>query len=108
MVGGLLLVGAAVWFATSWIDTGGDATCGSVVRSSIWLDQYAGSGCARVMSIRAFVAAATFLSGVALVVAALARWPRVLARAWPILAASVGVCVVLLVVNEIVRSGGAL
>ena len=108
-VAGLLVVASAVWFASSWIDTGSDSTCGSVLRPSVWLDDSAAGSYRTVMPLRLGVAVASGLTGLAMIYAATTGGRIVSTRA----AVAVGVitCVavsVMLLVNEAVRSDGAL
>lgn len=108
-IAGLLLIGAGVWFATSWIDTSSDSTCGAVIYPSMWLDDAAPSECRTTMAIRWGISATVGIIGAGLLyIAAVARRPIAPARAATILAAAVATSTALLLINEAVRSDGAL
>lgn len=105
-IAALLLVGTGAWFAASWIDTGGDATCGAVIHPSLWLDDR--NSCRGVMALRGTISAATIAAGGVLLYIASGR--RALRAAWAaaILSVAAGTSAALLLINELVRSGGAI
>ncbi len=107
LVSGVVLVASALWFGASWIDAGsGDQTCGSVLRPAPWLGA-ASSSCQGVMVGRAVLMGCMVVLAAALLAKACRR--SVIGRGW--LAAAVLGLVgsgVVLVVNESVRSMGAL
>lgn len=107
IVAALVLSGTAAWFAASWIDTGGDSTCGAVVHPDLWLSDNTSNRCQEVMAIRTTISAAILIGAVVLLVLAVRRRPTSLARAATILAISAAASVSLLVLNEVVRSDGA-
>ncbi|HEX4868353.1 MAG TPA: hypothetical protein VFV32_12130 [Acidimicrobiales bacterium] len=107
---GLLLLATALWFAASWVDTaGGDSTCGSVLRPTLWSGETAPNSCSPVMPVRAAIAAATAAAGL------VSGWIGVSRRrivssnaAMLVLATAIVGATILLVVNEMVRSDGGL
>jgi hypothetical protein len=104
----LILVGTACWFAASWVDSRAyDTTCGSVVRPEIWR-QEANPSCQRVMVARAAVSAALITGGGALLYLGLRRRRCTPGFAIAAVTMTVLACGVILVVNEVVRSGGGL
>ena len=107
-VAGLILLGTAAWFAGSWIDTGVDSTCGAVVHPSMWLGAGTPKNCGAVMSIRTAITVATAGIGGLLLYTAARKRVIASAAAASILAVTAASAVTMLVVNEAVRSGGAL
>lgn len=104
-IAALLLLGTGAWFTASWIDTGGEATCGAVIHPSHWLADR--NGCRGVMALRGTIGAATIAAGGAfLYIAAIRRAP---AAAWTatIFAIAAVTSGALLLINELVRSDGA-
>lgn len=105
---GLVLLATAAWFATSWIDTGEDSTCGAVIHPTMWLSDDAPKSCAAVMAVRTAIAAATIgFASLLLGMAASANVPRSIATARVILVVSCAAALTMLVANEAVRSDGA-
>lgn len=104
-IAGLLLLGTGAWFAGSWIDTGGDSTCGAVIHPGLWLHDR--NGCRGVMALRGSVSAGTIAAGGALLWRAAVR--RAFRPAWAaaILTIALVTSGALLLINEFVRSGGA-
>lgn len=106
---GLILLGTAAWFATSWIDAGEDSTCGAVVHPTLWLSDDAPKTCGSVMAVRTAIAAATVgFAALLLGMAATSNVPRSITTTRVILVVSGAAALTMLVVNEAVRSGGAL
>ncbi len=100
---GLVDLGAAVWFASSWLDrSDADVTCGSLWRSDLWLHVH---GCTGSMTWRLVTALVLALLGCAGILLAIIHPPR---RALMISGALTIVAALVLVVNEYVRSGGSL
>lgn len=104
-IAGLLLVGTGAWFAGSWIDTGGDSTCGAVIYPGLWL--YDRNGCRGVMALRGSVSAGTIAVGGALIWRAGVRRAFGATGAAAILTIAVVTSGAMLLINELVRSGGA-
>jgi hypothetical protein len=103
VVAGVVGLGAALWFASSWLDrSDADVTCGSLWRTDLWLHVH---GCAAPMTVRLVVALA--LACLALVGLLLAV-VRPTHHALLVSAVIVIVAILVLVVNEYVRSGGSL
>jgi hypothetical protein len=102
---GAAVIAASLFFASSYIDTG-DSTCGSVLRPTNWLDNPP-PACTPVMPIRALLTIAALVIGFALLVQAVRRRP--VGPRWPYVAL-ICVCgvIIMLLINEVVRSGGAL
>jgi hypothetical protein len=99
----LVCLGAAVWFASSWLDhPDEDITCGSLWRTERWLHV---PGCTAPMTVRLIVALALACLALVGLFLALIRPPD---RALMISATIVIVAVAVLMVNEHVRSGGSL
>jgi hypothetical protein len=107
-VASLILLGTSAWFAASWIDTGDDSTCGAVIHPDIWLDDSTPSSCEGVMTIRATIGAATIAAGGALLYLAFRRRPVTPALAVTAMTVAVVASAAILVINELVRSDGAL
>lgn len=107
-IAALLLFGTGTWFAASWIDAEQyDSTCGAAIHPQVWLDDSAPNSCQGVMAIRATIAAATIAAGGVLLYIAIRR--RVTpALAVTVLTIAAVASAIILVINEIVRSDGAL
>ena len=108
MVSGAALIASSLWFGASWIDlTSSDQTCESVFHPAHWLGSTAPAGCHNVMTLRAVITGSLLVLALAFVVKALHR--EAISRRWTAIAvvAMVGSAVVL-VINEAVRSMGAL
>lgn len=106
---GLLLIGTAVWFATSWIDSSYDSSCGAVSYPSVWLGDAAPNACRTTMAIRWSVSVTVGVVGTVLGYFAATSSPPIVRRnAGRILAGAIATSTLLLLVNESVRSDGAL
>lgn len=106
-IAALILFGTGAWFAASWIDTGGDATCGAVIHPDIWLDDSTPNSCQGVMAIRSTISAATLAAGGASLYIAARRRLMTPARAAAILATAATTSAAILLINELVRSDGS-
>jgi hypothetical protein len=105
VVAGVVALATSALLAVSWIDTGEDATCSSVVHPGTW---WGTSNCGAVMSSRSVVVVLLAVAGGALLVLAARRRPRS-TRAGAVAAGLVVlVSLVALAVNERVRSDGLL
>jgi hypothetical protein len=103
VVASLVGVGSAVWFASSWLDrSDADETCGSLWRTDLWVHVH---GCTAPMMLRLVIALALTCLAIVGLWLAVVRPPI---RALTVSAVIVIVAVVVLVVNEFVRSGGSL
>lgn len=102
------LASVSAWFAASWIDAGYDSTCGSAVRPNIWLGAYLRDQCEPVMWTRVAISAALATAALVLLVGTARSWRGLLNRAWMILVGTIGLSALIVVVNEVVRSGGML
>jgi hypothetical protein len=108
VVAALIVLGTASWFAGSWVDSHTqDTTCGSVIQPRVWIHQ-TNSGCERVMIARSTVSAVLVVGGGALLYLGLRKRPLTRRLAIAVIAVSVVACGVILIVNEVVRSGGGL
>lgn len=108
-VAGLLLIVTAAWFAASWIDTSYDSSCGAVNYPSMWLGDDAPDACRTTMAIRWSISLTVGLVGVFLAYfAAISAPPFVRRNAGRILVVAIATSALLLLVNESVRSDGAL
>ncbi|HVT75918.1 MAG TPA: hypothetical protein VHD87_02725 [Acidimicrobiales bacterium] len=102
----LILLGAASWFAASWIDTG-DSTCGAVIHPHLWLGHTSPGGCQRLMLVRTAITAASIAAAGALLFVAARRRPTTPKRAAITLTVVAITSAALLLINELVRSVGA-
>lgn len=105
-IGGLvvtlvLCLAAAAWFAGSWVDAPPDNTCGSLWRTDLWDDS---DSCVPTMALRAGVSLLLPLLPVAAWLLTRRLRPALVGIA---MGACIVVVVVVLAVNELVRSGGA-
>ena len=99
---GMVTALAALAFAASYVDGGYDHTCGSLLEPS---DIY--GDCAGVLRLRVVIGFA--MVGIAIVLIIRGCVGRPIARGWLVVAAvSPALSGVVLVVNEVVRSGGLL
>jgi hypothetical protein len=100
VLAGLIILGAGIGFAASYVDDPPDSTCGSVFHP-----QESTPDCERVIPIRLGVTGALLMLGAGIVLAAAVRpSPR---RSVSIIAASsLFVAVVIVIVNEFIRTGG--
>lgn len=106
---GLFALTAAAWFAASFVDAPPDSTCGALIYPSMWLKGYPPAGCRAVMAIRAIVAAASATAGVALVGIGAKSRPLMARKAVSAaLMITGGGAALMLLINEAVRSDGAL
>lgn len=97
----VLCLAAAAWFASSWIDAPPDDTCGSLWRSDLWDDS---DSCVPTMALRAGVALLLPLLPVTAWLLTRRQRPALVGIA---MGACIAVVVVVVAVNELVRSGGA-
>jgi hypothetical protein len=107
VIAAVVVLGSGTWFATSWVDTGGDATCGAVVNPGIWLETGAPHHCRSVMAVRGTITAASLAVGGSFVYLAIRSRPTPPLRAATALAIAAVATSALLVINEVVRSDGA-
>lgn len=106
---GILLLVTSGWFATSWIDAEYDATCGALIYPSMWLDSAAPPECRSTMAVRWGITVVLSVVGAGFLLVALTGGSRLPARSSKvILAMAVPTSVVVLLINEAVRSHGAL
>ena len=93
-------------FAVSWIDTGEDSTCASVVYPDLWWSHV--SACRGIMLVRTGISVAMIGTGVALVWIGIGRRHRSTAASLAVGLSTLVVVALAMWINEIVRSGGAL
>jgi hypothetical protein len=108
LAAGVLAAAAGVWFAVSWVDTGYDSTCSAVVYRDVWISGRLAGRCRGVMLLRSGVVAFLLVGG--LVLTWLGVRDRALTAGAVIKVGIVSLMTValILVINEVVRSGGAL
>lgn len=107
-LGGLILIGTAIWFASSWIDTGSDSTCGAVIHPGMWLGDNTPNNCAPIMTTRALISGAAAAAGACLLYATATTKQRLLDHSRTVLSTATAFAIVLVIINEAVRSGGGL
>jgi hypothetical protein len=107
IVAAMILFGTGAWFAASWIDTGGDTTCGAVTHPDIWLNDSSPGSCQGVMAIRSTISAATLAAAGAALYIAARRRSVTPARAVAVLAVTVATSAAVILINEFVRSDGS-
>ena len=105
---GLLVVAAGVWFAVSWVDTGNDSTCSAVVYPDVWISGGLAGRCRGVMLLRSGVVALLLVSGLVLAWLGLRERTLTAGAAIKVGIVSLMTVAVILAINEVVRSGGAL
>lgn len=106
-IAALILFGTGAWFAASWVDTGGDTTCGAVIHPDIWLNDSSPDSCQGIMAIRSTISAATLVAGGAALYIATRGRPVTPARAAAVLAAAAATSTAVILINEFVRSDGS-
>ncbi|MEO6629551.1 MAG: hypothetical protein ABIP03_13415 [Aquihabitans sp.] len=104
---GVILLATSAWFVSSRIDSG-DATCGAAVIPTMRTGQDAPSGCGRTMALRATLSVVILAAGILLIVLGVGDQPMSTGSSVAILATALVVSVMIVLVNEGVRSQGLL
>ena len=104
----VVLAAAGVWFAASWIDTGGDDTCGAVIYPGMWLDDSVRGSCQGVMALRAGISVVAVATAGSVGYLGARRRTITRAAASAIFLSALAASVIMTLINEAVRSDGAL